>query len=160
MKKPNAFTFAYGMNMAPSTMGDARLGRAGVLHGWKLEYRQYADIVPAEGCSVPGVLWPINANALADLDMREGYPDLYDRTWVDVEIADGVMRAVVYFMAAGARANYVAMGITGISALYRDMLIEGRQAFGHPTDDIPAADPPVDRRAYLAALRAGPSWSR
>ncbi len=49
--------------------------------------------------------------------------------------------------------NYAAWGMDGISEHYRDVMIEGRLAFDHTTDDIPAAEPPIDPTEYLEALR-------
>lgn len=138
------YTFAYGMNMTPDTMSGAVEGQASFLPGYRLEYRQYADVVPAEGEVVPGVVWKVSRLMLANLDMREGYPQLYDRETVMVETADGkIVIAYVYRMTDRTRASYAAMGDVEISDRYRDMMIEGREHFGHSTDDIPAAYAPM-----------------
>jgi gamma-glutamylcyclotransferase (GGCT)/AIG2-like uncharacterized protein YtfP len=130
------WTFAYGMNMTPTTMGTASAGVAGMLRNYALEYRTFADVVPRPGSVVPGVLWRISRATLDDLDFREGYPTLYDRETVEVETAEGAsVTAFVYRMTADTRDTLR----RGIGARYRAMMIEGREAFGHTTDDIPAA---------------------
>jgi gamma-glutamylcyclotransferase (GGCT)/AIG2-like uncharacterized protein YtfP len=68
-------TFAYGMNMDAEGMpeGSTLIGPA-VLRGWKLDFRGYADVQPAEPDDlVPGVVWEVTEEGLARLDMREGY---------------------------------------------------------------------------------------
>lgn len=84
--------FAYGSNMNPQRaakrMPDARAVGIGILHGWQLVERLYADIEPAEGQSVIGVLYQVGGNDLARLDRCEGYPHIYCRKTVTVDCGD------------------------------------------------------------------------
>ena len=65
-------------------------------HRLKFHYRSFrreggaADVVPA-GCghAVPGVLFELNDRALANMDRKEGHPNTYQRTMVDVLLPDG-----------------------------------------------------------------------
>ncbi len=57
-----------------------------------------ADVEPA-GCghAVPGVLFSLNSNALANMDKKEGHPNIYRRTNVTVIKGDGTsVEAITY----------------------------------------------------------------
>lgn len=103
--------FAYGMNMASQYMTDAKLLGLGLLSGWELRFAYYADIQPAEGATVPGVLWEIDDEILRSLDSREGYrPDnhpewnMYRRLEVPVELsATGEVSTAWVYTMNGAR---------------------------------------------------------
>lgn len=100
--------FAYGMNTNPAQM-DYRLGtEAGPefiglakLDDYRLRFAHYADIEQHKGSSVIGAVWAINQDHLTKLDLREGYPQFYDRQSVSVELNGNKTQVLVYFMPPG-----------------------------------------------------------
>jgi gamma-glutamylcyclotransferase (GGCT)/AIG2-like uncharacterized protein YtfP len=100
--------FAYGMNTNPDQM-DYRLGKEagpefiGVarLNNYRLRFAHYADIEQHEGAQVLGAVWAINKDHLAKLDVREGYPQFYDRGSVDVTLNGNKTKVLAYFMPPG-----------------------------------------------------------
>lgn len=98
--------FAYGSNLDLEGMArrvpNAVRGPAATLPGWKLVFRGVADVDKAEGESVLGALWYLDLDGVRALDRYEGYPNMYGREWVSVElIEDGQPRtkmALVYVM--------------------------------------------------------------
>jgi gamma-glutamylcyclotransferase (GGCT)/AIG2-like uncharacterized protein YtfP len=96
--------FAYGMNTHPDQMahrcpGAVSLGEAS-LPGYRLVFRNHADVELADYSSVSGVLWHVSDDNLAALDLLEGFPDYYlrQRVWVN-DVNDRRMIAWVYTMA-------------------------------------------------------------
>lgn len=82
--------FAYGSNMDKHQMeyrcpGAICLGVA-LLNDYTLVERKYADIDKCSGKVVPGLLWSITINDLLSLDLYEGFPQLYTRKIVEVEV--------------------------------------------------------------------------
>jgi hypothetical protein len=103
--------FAYGANMAEGLFvgrrGMTPTGReAGTLAGYRLAFDlpgipllepAFANIYPALGEEVQGVLWRLNAEVLDRLDLQEGGGDVYARLAVTVVgRASGPVEAVVY----------------------------------------------------------------
>lgn len=107
--------FAYGSNMDPARLFEARLGGAGVPHGariagrlegWALRFNLpasaaqgagYANIVEAAGAATPGTLNAIPPEGLTVLDRYEGVASgHYARLTVTVLAADGPREAVTY----------------------------------------------------------------
>ena len=69
-----------------------------------------ADVVPA-GCghAVPGVLFALSDNALANMDRKEGHPNYYERCNVNVLLPNGTsMEAVTYTLVEHRKGEYVA----------------------------------------------------
>ena len=96
------YYFAYGMNTHLGQMAqrcpDAEVVGVAELRDYELEFSYHCNVKPTTGSSVPGLLWTITEQDLANLDWTEGYPTYYDRARVPVMI-DGVeLMAVVYFM--------------------------------------------------------------
>lgn len=75
--------FAYGSNLNHEHMlwrcKDASCLGAHTLHGYRLVFRCYADIIPLQENSVKGGLWEISESDEAALDRYEGYPKLYEK---------------------------------------------------------------------------------
>lgn len=99
---------AYGSNMNKAQMR-ARCPRAkaigkGILHGYTLEFRGrsghgVATIIENRNTSVPVVLWSITEECEKALDVYEGFPNLYYKKNVKVEIEGEEKTAMVYIMA-------------------------------------------------------------
>ena len=96
---------AYGSNMSLDQMAyrcpKSKVVGNGKLYGWKLVFNVHADIVKADKDSfVPVVVWDIDDDDWAMLDIYEGYPEYYIRTGVTVNFDNGhVDIAIVYIMA-------------------------------------------------------------
>ncbi len=104
--------FAYGSNMERHHMKrrcrSAKFVAAATLRDYELNFTGtslmwgggVADLSPAKGKVVEGVLWDIAEADLKELDEYEGYPKIYVRRNVEVEASDGrKMQAFAYFMA-------------------------------------------------------------
>lgn len=91
--------FAYGMNTNNDQMSPTatRLGVA-ELHGFKWEMLLYANIYESDSDFCLGILWDIDDDVLAGLDIREGYPVFYTRLLVDVIHNGETKQAWVYTM--------------------------------------------------------------
>ena len=88
---------SYGSNMDVTQMmercPDARLKGRGVMRDYELVFRRsctgfYASIDRCKGGKVPVIVWNINENDEASLDVYEGYPRWYEKMTVDVELKD------------------------------------------------------------------------
>lgn len=100
---------AYGMNLCDRYMQpipkeafphDPYPLHYSVIKDYKLMFRAgLATIEPCEGCEVPVGVWAITESKEKALDMREGYPSLYRKEYIDVEVAGyGKVTAMVYVM--------------------------------------------------------------
>ena len=99
---------AYGSNMDTARMmarcPGARLVGVARLRGYRLVERLYADIEPAEGRSVRGVLWSVTEADLASLDRHEGVEaGVYKRGVYAVEFAGRTFGAYCYLMTEATR---------------------------------------------------------
>ena len=90
------FYFAYGSNLNTtrlrSRIGNAKIHRVHRLQNWELVFNcsGFANIQPAPGKVVEGVLYEITSDQLNDLDRIEGF---YRKEFFDIE--DGGL-AIVY----------------------------------------------------------------
>ena len=115
--------FAYGMNTNSKFMSreNKRLGPATLLnYGW--EMLQFANVFAKEGEVAVGILWDIDDKELARLDVREGYPDFYDRVEAEVMHNGEKKKAWVYYMTDRYRRELAAFSP---SKTYYDGVIEG-----------------------------------
>ena len=85
--------FAYASNLSKGYMASrcptAIPVKKAVLKNYKLTFNELADIVEAEEEYVLGALYVISKQDLEQLDILEGYPDLYNRIIVEVEGENG-----------------------------------------------------------------------
>jgi len=140
------FYFAYGMNTNRSSMtwrcpGAISFGPARLLDH-EFRFRYHADVVVSAGNSVDGVLWLIDQDHLADLDMLESYPTYYDRVILPVEYQGNIIMAECYRMHPDNTEG-------GPSQGYLDMILEGYQEYGIPDHQITSA---LDRVETLCSL--------
>jgi gamma-glutamylcyclotransferase (GGCT)/AIG2-like uncharacterized protein YtfP len=99
-------------------------------HEFRFSY--HADVVVRPGESVDGVLWLIDEDHLADLDMLEGYPTYYDRAVLPVVYQGNIIMAECYRMQPD--------NIEGVpSRGYLDMILEGYREYDIPNDQISSA---------------------
>lgn len=107
--------------VAAATLQDHELNFTGTSTMWG---GGVADLNPAKGRVVEGVLWEITEADLKALDEYEGYPKLYVRRNVEVETRDGrKAEAFVYFMARPG--TYKAP-----SRRYMQLLVSGAEEHG------------------------------
>ena len=94
--------FAYGMNTNSSQMkrrctAAISLGKAELLN-YKFEFCGPANVRRSKGDVVVGVMWSITSKCLAQLDILEGYPNLYTRQLCRVKFNGKIVRAITYKM--------------------------------------------------------------
>ena len=100
----NKYYVAYGMNLCEYYMQpipqDAYPLTASVINDHKLVFRAgLATIEPCEGSNVPVGVWAITKKMERALDVREGYPSLYRKEFIDIDAAEyGIVSAMVYIM--------------------------------------------------------------
>ena len=93
---------AYGSNLNLPQM-ERRCPTAEVvgtseIKNYELLFRGVATVEPKEGASVPILLWKIEALDEAALDRYEGWPHLYRKEMMDVELEGKSVSAMVYVM--------------------------------------------------------------
>jgi len=141
------FYFAYGMNTNRSSMtwrcpGAISFGHARLLDH-EFRFSHHADVVVRPGESVDGVLWLIDEDHLADLDVLEGYPLYYNRTVLPVEYQDNIIMAECYRMQPDNLDCRPGKG-------YLDMIFEGYREYSIPEGQIWLA---LDRIPSLLSTR-------
>jgi len=99
--------FCYGSNLHVGQMGfrcpKAKLLGAAILKDYVLEFRgadgsAVANVRKVGGSLVVGGMWEITDKCLVALDIYEGYPTLYKRIMVDVEMGGEIYQAITYIM--------------------------------------------------------------
>lgn len=131
--------FAYGSNLDVSQMqqrcaAPVRLVAPGCLRGYALAFTAYssswaggvADVVLAPQHEVWGLVYELSLEALARLDVYEGYPHLYTRFQSCVATAQGVLRAVWIYTVVNKQA------FMPPSARYLDVLRHAARRFDFP----------------------------
>ena len=106
MKKSTLYA-AYGSNLNLAQMEarcpGARVLGAGRISGYRLAFKRvgvcaFATIEPCQGEYVPVGIWEIGERNEAALDSYEGVPAHYGKETVEVEMAEGKVRGMVYVM--------------------------------------------------------------
>ena len=101
---------AYGSNLNKEQMAmrcpNAEILGTATLEGYELLFRggrhsAVATIEPKEGSSVPVLLWSITPRCEIALDRYEGFPYLYRKETVTVELNGDPTEAMVYIMNEG-----------------------------------------------------------
>lgn len=145
-RKPRLY-FAYGSNlhihqMAARCPGAEQVAPA-TLRNWRLTFRRVADIVPHKGQVVHGALWKIDSDHEKALDRYEGFPHLYVKKIVHVEIAEGqYVEAMVYVMKADVRDE------ARPGSAYYFTILEGFRHWELPLTALEAAKDAVHFSAY------------
>lgn len=105
---------AYGANMNVDMMAkrctDAKLIGTGTLQNYRLMFKgeppsSYGTIEPWDGFEVPFVLWKISAADEKALDRYEGYPRVYQKHTVEVEVNGEKFKAMYYSKPENQRVN-------------------------------------------------------
>ena len=66
-----------------------------------LLYQAVATVEPKAGSTVPVLIWEIQNRDEASLDLYEGYPNLYGKQMLEVELDGKTVPAMVYVMTPG-----------------------------------------------------------
>ena len=104
----------------------------GEVKGYELLFRGVATIEPRENTSVPVLLWKILPQNERALDRYEGWPHLYRKENLEVEIEGKGVSAMVYVMNDGRQAAMP-------SDYYYDVIAEGYRTAGMDEDVLKAA---------------------
>lgn len=104
MKKEMIY-IAYGSNMNIEQM-KRRCPKAipigkGILKDYKLVFKGVADVIKSPGDEVPIAIWKITEECEKALDRYEGFPHLYRKEYVTVEIEGKEETGMVYVMNRG-----------------------------------------------------------
>jgi gamma-glutamylcyclotransferase (GGCT)/AIG2-like uncharacterized protein YtfP len=110
----------------------ARVIGASVMNDWRLLFRgAHADAVatvePFEGGSVPVLVWEITSDDEAALDRYEGFPFLYRKEMVEVELNGKSVEAMIYIMNEGKPLGQP-------SCYYYSVILEGYKGAGFNVD--------------------------
>lgn len=93
---------AYGSNLNLPQMEQrcpyAKVVGASEIKNYELLFRGFATVEPKEGATVPVLLWKIEPLDEAALDRYEGWPHLYRKEMMDVELEGKNVSAMVYVM--------------------------------------------------------------
>ena len=103
--KNNKLYIAYGSNlnlrqMAVRCPQAVPVGTA-MLKGWQLTFRGVATLEPDPQAETPVGIWDITPQDEISLDRYEGFPRLYGKTMVDVELKGKTVKAMMYLMNDG-----------------------------------------------------------
>lgn len=102
----NKYYVAYGSNLNLEQMARrcpmAKVVGCGKITDYKLTFRRVATIEPVKGAVTPVGVWEVSPTDERALDIYEGYPHLYRKETIDVELSNGtVVKAMVYIMNYG-----------------------------------------------------------
>ena len=132
------YYIAYGSNLNLSDMKisckGAKFYKTGILKDYQLVFRYFATIEKKLGATTPVGIFSIDNKAEDSLDYYEGYPILYRKENVDVELEDGsVIPCMVYIME---EENY---GYTLPSKSYYETIKKGYNDVGLDTSYLEQA---------------------
>lgn len=114
---------------------------AGFLSDFELEFRGVANIVPKKDAKVPVLLWRIRDYDERSLDIYEGFPRLYRKENVKLNLENSTCEAMVYVMNSGE--------IAPPSDYYLDVIRQGYLAVGL---DMSYLEDAVDRAYEIQEL--------
>ena len=110
MKGKQRLYIAYGSNLNLEQMAfrcpTAKVVGKSELKDYELLFRggrrgAVATVEPKEGSTVPVLIWEIQNRDEASLDLYEGYPNLYGKQMLEVELDGKTVPAMVYVMTPG-----------------------------------------------------------
>jgi hypothetical protein len=96
---------AYGSNINSEQMAqrcpDARVVGTAMLPAYALEFRRVATIVTKPDAQVPVLLWEISQRDEKSLNLYEGFPKLYRKEKLEVELDGRPVTGMAYVMNYG-----------------------------------------------------------
>jgi hypothetical protein len=125
---------AFGMNtnlaqMANRCPKSKPLGRLDI-PDYRLVFRGVADIEESYGDILQTVLWEITNDCELSLDILEGYPHFYNKTYVEIDINNQTEFVMLYQM------NEYIRDYNEPSKYYEQLLLEGYTEFGLDVNQI------------------------
>ena len=138
-QKAKKIYLAYGSNLNLGQMGKrcpgAKVLGTGELKDYEILFRgannnAVATIEPKEGGNVPVLLWEITKSDEKSLDKYEGWPFLYRKERVSVELDGKLVETMAYIMNERGRV----LGKPG--STYYNTIMEGYNTFGFNPDVI------------------------
>ena len=141
---------AYGSNLNLPQMAlrcpTARPAGTAMLKNHELLFRGgrrggVATVEPRDGSAVPVLLWSVKPKDEIALDRYEGYPNLYGKRMMEVELNGRAVSAMVYVMTPGHDAGYP-------SQYYLNVIAEGYKTAGF---DLGILDAAVERTDEIMA---------
>jgi len=94
------YYIAYGSNLNVLQMqwrcSTAEPVRAFELRDWKLVFSRVATVEPCKGAKVPVAVWKVKPLDTASLDSYEGYPNLYGKNYLRVNVGKRKVTAFMY----------------------------------------------------------------
>lgn len=137
-KAKKTLYLAYGSNINLEQMQfrcpTAKRVDTAMLNGYELEFRGVATIVPKQDSAVPVLLWELEPQDERALDRYEGYPRLYRKETLEIEVNGQKREAMAYLMNG--------MSIAPPSGTYYEAIRAGCLANGMDTRYL---DEAVDR---------------
>jgi gamma-glutamylcyclotransferase (GGCT)/AIG2-like uncharacterized protein YtfP len=135
---------AYGSNLNLEQMRyrcpTARIAGKTELRGFELLFRGgVANIEPRAGSNVPALVWEIQPGDEAALDAYEGYPTLYAKQDIAVELNGAAVTAMAYVMTHKLKARLP-------SGYYYETIRQGYESAGF---DVSALENALDRADML-----------
>lgn len=96
---------AYGSNLNLTQMSQrcptAQVVGVGILKDYQLTFRGVATVEPMKNSETPVGIWSIQPSDEAALDTYEGYPRLYRKEMVEVDVNGEKIEAMIYVMNLG-----------------------------------------------------------
>ena len=154
-RKKETLYLAYGSNMNQTQMAfrcpTAEVMGTSELKGYELLFRgarrgAVATVEPKEGGTVPVLLWKIRKADEQALDRYEGYPRLYGKQMLQVELKGKEVSAMGYIMTPGHELGVPSDG-------YADIIWEGYEQCG--LDTKPLADAIDNAYTAVFGLKSG-----
>lgn len=103
--KNKTLYMAYGSNLNLGQMAHrcptAKPIGTAMLKDWQLTFRRVATIEPQQGAETPVGIWEIGERDERALDIYEGYPHLYRKEYLPVEVNGKTEKVMVYIMNKG-----------------------------------------------------------
>lgn len=132
---------AYGSNLNLPQMSyrcpTARVVGKSEIRDYELLFRgghrnSVATVEPSEGSSVPVLLWELQEKDLLTLDRYEGFPTLYRKKIIDVDLNGKTIPAMIYIMNEGNSCG-------SPSDYYLNVIMEGYKSAGFDTEYLEQA---------------------
>ena len=96
------YYLAYGSNLNLEQMKERcpnsnKIGSM-ILKDYELEFRYYLTVNKKLGCNVPIGIWEIAKEDEKYLDEYEGYPSLYRKEYIPIQVDNRQVEALIYIM--------------------------------------------------------------
>ena len=140
--KVNQLYAAYGSNMNLEQMAHrcpyATVQGSAILHDYRLVFRGHsgsavATVEPAEGCSVPILIWEITPRCEEALDRYEGWPTFYRQEEIVVEYTGHIAKHRGKFVYVVAYIMNDGYPLGSPSERYLNSIVEGYRSAGFDT---------------------------